>query len=174
MHLDIGLPLLSELDQLRRTFWQNHKLQNSFHNQDKTLESPQQVHCLQPQKQSTDRTEVLNASNHTELNQLTQSQDRNSSPDKPSDRQNHEVRSENNHQSEDSEDKRQTCCTSTDTHSDKNGSETNENNNPSAQPKCQREPSRPLQVNNSLRSQSSIPRTCRASWDKASEDSSFL
>uniref|UniRef100_A0A673BWH7 LIM domain kinase 1 n=1 Tax=Sphaeramia orbicularis TaxID=375764 RepID=A0A673BWH7_9TELE len=34
MHLDIGLPLLSELEQLRRTFWQNHNHQNHTNNKD--------------------------------------------------------------------------------------------------------------------------------------------
>uniref|UniRef100_A0A665TSF3 LIM domain kinase 1 n=1 Tax=Echeneis naucrates TaxID=173247 RepID=A0A665TSF3_ECHNA len=33
MHLDIGLPLLSELDQLRRDFWQNHNDQTPSDNQ---------------------------------------------------------------------------------------------------------------------------------------------
>uniref|UniRef100_A0A8D3EDW4 non-specific serine/threonine protein kinase n=1 Tax=Scophthalmus maximus TaxID=52904 RepID=A0A8D3EDW4_SCOMX len=32
MHLDIGLPLLSEVEQLRRAFWQNHSHQNNSHN----------------------------------------------------------------------------------------------------------------------------------------------
>lgn len=34
MHLDIGLPLVSELDRLHKTFWQNHssmRLGNGLH-----------------------------------------------------------------------------------------------------------------------------------------------
>uniref|UniRef100_A0A672GLV6 non-specific serine/threonine protein kinase n=1 Tax=Salarias fasciatus TaxID=181472 RepID=A0A672GLV6_SALFA len=34
MHLDIGLPQLSELEQLCRTFWQNHNHENLTHNRD--------------------------------------------------------------------------------------------------------------------------------------------
>uniref|UniRef100_A0A672GLG3 non-specific serine/threonine protein kinase n=1 Tax=Salarias fasciatus TaxID=181472 RepID=A0A672GLG3_SALFA len=43
MHLDIGLPQLSELEQLCRTFWQNHNHENLTHNRD---ESPNESdHC---------------------------------------------------------------------------------------------------------------------------------
>ncbi|XP_029304707.1 LIM domain kinase 1-like isoform X2 [Cottoperca gobio] len=43
MHLDIGLPLLSELEQLRRDFWQNPNHQNCSYNQDKPPDSHEQT-----------------------------------------------------------------------------------------------------------------------------------
>uniref|UniRef100_A0A665TSJ1 non-specific serine/threonine protein kinase n=1 Tax=Echeneis naucrates TaxID=173247 RepID=A0A665TSJ1_ECHNA len=60
MHLDIGLPLLSELDQLRRDFWQNHNDQTPSDNQHNTMNSHELSHCSQPQGQSPDHTEPPN------------------------------------------------------------------------------------------------------------------
>ncbi|TWW75066.1 LIM domain kinase 1 [Takifugu flavidus] len=49
MHLDIGLSLLSELEQLRKNFWGNHQDHN--HNQEEPLGSQEQAH---PQRRSPD------------------------------------------------------------------------------------------------------------------------
>lgn len=176
MHLDIGLPLLSELEQLRRAFWQNHNRHNHFHNQDKTLDSREQTQCSQPHRQSPDpRRHSDNANNHIEPNHLTQIQDQNSTPASHSEGQqlthdNHDMRTEDDHLSEEcndhhSRDKCQTCCRSASTDLGKNGSETYEHNNPSGQPKTQQEAS---QWSNRPR------RTCRVLWDRTTEDSSFL
>ncbi|XP_024921573.1 LIM domain kinase 1 isoform X2 [Cynoglossus semilaevis] len=51
MHLDIGLPLLSELEQLRQTFWESQH--SHFHGRDNALESNQLTDCSQPRGQST-------------------------------------------------------------------------------------------------------------------------
>lgn len=181
MHLNIGLPLLSELEQLRRAFWLNHNHQNHSHNQDKTLDSQEQT----AQKQSSDTERHLdNANNHTEPNHLTQSQNQNSTPDSHSDREqsmcdNHDTRTERDHSclstecKDCSQNKSQTCCRSMSTDSGENGSY--EHKNPSRQSKAQDEPSPPLQVNNSLIDQINRPRrTSRVLWDRSTEDSSFL
>lgn len=175
MHLDIGLPLLSELEQLRRAFWQNHNCQNHFHNQDKTLDSHEQTQCSQPYRQSPDpRRRSDNANNHIEPNHLTQIQDQNSTPESHSEGQQlthdtHDTRTEYDHLSKEcndhSPDKCQTCCRSASTDLGKNRSETYEHNNPSGQPKTQQETS---QRSNRPR------RTCRVLWDRTTEDSSFL
>ncbi|XP_035521912.1 LIM domain kinase 1-like [Morone saxatilis] len=185
MHLDIGLPLLSELEQLRRAFWQNHNHQNLFHNQDKTLDSHEKTHCSQPQRQSPDpERQSGTANNHIEPNHLTQSKDQNSTPDSHSDGEqhvhdNHDMRTKhedlsgdcNNH----SQNKSQTCCRSTSPESSKSESETYEHNNPSGEPKAQHKLSQPPQVNNSLLGRSNRPRrTCKVLWDGTKEDISFL
>uniref|UniRef100_A0A672GQ92 non-specific serine/threonine protein kinase n=1 Tax=Salarias fasciatus TaxID=181472 RepID=A0A672GQ92_SALFA len=46
MHLDIGLPQLSELEQLCRTFWQNHNHENLTHNRDESPVSHEQTQYL--------------------------------------------------------------------------------------------------------------------------------
>ncbi|XP_042355747.1 LIM domain kinase 1-like [Plectropomus leopardus] len=179
MHLDIGLPLLSELEQLRRAFWQNH-------NQNKTLESHEQTHRSQPVRQSPDHERHLdNPKNQKESNHLTQSQDQNSTPESHSDREqhthdNHDMRTEHGRSCSSSDykdhaqNKSQTCCRSVKTALGENGSETYEHNNPIGQD-TQDEPSQRLQVNNSLLGRSNRPRrTCRALWDRSTEDSSFL
>uniref|UniRef100_A0A3B4Y9K6 non-specific serine/threonine protein kinase n=1 Tax=Seriola lalandi dorsalis TaxID=1841481 RepID=A0A3B4Y9K6_SERLL len=186
MHLDIGLPLLSELEQLRRAFWENHNHQNPSHNQDNTQNPHEQTHCSQPQQQSPDpKQRSDDSNNHTEPNRLTQSQDPNSTPDSHSDGQqhtcnNHDMRTEqdlsclNRECTNCSQDKSQ-CCRSSSIDSGKNGSETYEHNNLSGQEKVQHQPSQPLQVNRSLLGQSNRHRgTCRALWDRSTEESSFL
>lgn len=181
MHLDISLPLLSELEQLRRAFWQNHNHQNHSHYQDETLDSHnQQTHNS---SQSPDPKQHLeNANNYIKPNDLTQSQNQYSTPDSHSDGEQHTHDStEHGHScssrecKDHSQDKSQTFCRSTSTDSGENGSETYERNNLSGQPKAQDEPSQPLQVNNSLLGPSNRPRrTCRALWDISTEDSCFL
>ncbi|KAM7398187.1 hypothetical protein PAMA_006198 [Pampus argenteus] len=170
MHLEIGLPMLSELEQLRRTFWQNHE-----------LNSHEQTRSSQPQNQSPDPTQSSdNGNKHNEPIHLTQSQDQNSTPDSHSDREQHthdheDMRTENDHFclstdcKDHLEEKSQRCC-----RSDKDTSETYEHS-PSRQPNTQCEPSQPLQVNNSpLRRSNRIRRTGRVLWDRSTEDSSFL
>ncbi|XP_044079802.1 LIM domain kinase 1-like [Siniperca chuatsi] len=187
MHLDIGLPLLSELEQLSRAFWQNHNNQNHSHNQDKTLDSHEQTHCSQPQRQSPKpKRSPDNAKKHIEPNHLTQSQDHYSTPDSHSDGEQHthdnnDMSTEHDHSclsrecNDHSQDKSQMCCRSTSADSGKNGSETYGHNNLSGQPKAQHEPSQQLQINNSLLGRSNRPRrSCRAMWDRSTEDSSFL
>ncbi|KAM7374507.1 hypothetical protein PAMP_007160 [Pampus punctatissimus] len=103
MHLEIGLPMLSELEQLRRTFWQNHDDQKHFHNQDKPRNSHEQTHSSQAQNQSPDPTQSSdNGNKHNEPNHLTQSQDQNSTHDSHLDEEQHthdhqEMRTENDH-----------------------------------------------------------------------------
>ncbi|KAM6910807.1 LIM domain kinase 1-like [Lycodopsis pacificus] len=159
MHLDIGLPLLSELEQQRRAFWQKHNHQNQSHNRDKTLGSHEQTHISQPQRQSSDPTRLSDdANNHMEPNHLTQSQNQNGLPESHSDEEQH------THDL--------TCYRSTSMDPGENGSETYECSNPSGQPKAEDEPLQPRQVNVSLLGRSN--RTCRVLWDGSTEDSSFL
>ncbi len=177
MHLDIGLPLLSELDQLRRAFWQNHNHHNHARNQDQDPDSHEQTHRSHPQRQSPDpKRRSDNENNHTETNHFTQSQDQNSKPDKEQHaHDNPDMRTESSCLSREcndhSQDKEQTCCRSTSTDSVKNGSETYEHDDPSGQAKAQHEASQP----HSLLGPSNSPRAMRrVLWDRSTEDSSFL
>ncbi|XP_068572194.1 LIM domain kinase 1-like [Cebidichthys violaceus] len=162
MHLDIGLPLLSELEQHRRAFWQNHNHQNHSHNQDKTLDSHEQTHISQPQRQSSDPTRHSDdANNHIKPNHLTHIQNKNGLPESHSDEEQHTHGL--------------TCYRSTSMDPGENGSETYECSNPSGQPKAEDEPLQTLQVNNSLLGHyNRTRRTCRVLWDRSTEDSSFL
>ncbi|XP_010737786.3 LIM domain kinase 1 [Larimichthys crocea] len=184
MHLDMGLPLLSELDQLRRAFWENHIQKNFFHEQDKMLVPPEQIHCSQPQRQSPSPKRCSDdAKKHAELNNITQSQDQTSTLESHSDRQqhkhnNHGMRTVYKHMSgecnDHSQDKRQTGVRSTSTDR-KNESETNEHSNSVGQLISQYELSQPLQVNSPLLGRSNRPRRiCRVLWERTTEDSSFL
>nr|XP_020473727.1 LIM domain kinase 1-like [Monopterus albus] len=74
MHLNIGLPLLSESEQLCRAFWNSHDQQNHAHHQDKTIISHEQTQCSSPQRQSPSHKQCSdNANNHTKLNHHSQS-----------------------------------------------------------------------------------------------------
>lgn len=174
MHLEIGLPLLSELEQLRRAFWQNQERQNHFHTEDNSLDSQEQTHCSEPQRHRADTKQRSDSdNNHVEPHHLTKSRDQNSKPDC------HDMRTERDHLSKEcndhSKDKSRTICRSESADSDKNGSETYEHNNPSGQPQTQQEVSQPLQVNDSLVGRPNrIRRTCRVLWDSNTENSSFL
>ncbi|XP_068456472.1 LIM domain kinase 1-like isoform X2 [Clinocottus analis] len=164
MHLDIGLPLLSELEQHRRAFWLNHSHQNNSGNQDKTLDT-EQTPRSQPQRQSSDPMQhPENTNHHIEPKPLTQSQNQNSIPESHSDGEQHIHGL--------------TCYRSTSTDHGENGSETYECNNasgPKSKPKAEDEPLQPLKVNNSLLGRSNRQRrTCRVLWEKSTEDSSFL
>lgn len=182
MHLDIGLPLLSELEQLHKVFWQNH--QNHSHSQDKTLNSHEQTHSSQPQRQSPDPTQSSdNGNHHEEPNHLTKSEDQNSTPDLDREQHthdHHDMRTEHDHScldkdcKDNSKEKNQSCCRSSSRNSDEDRSEPYEHGL-SGQPNAQLEPTQSLQVNNSLLGQSNRPRgTCRVLWDRSTEDSSFL
>ncbi|XP_053187283.1 LIM domain kinase 1-like [Scomber japonicus] len=184
MHLDIGLPMLSELEQLHRDFWQNHNHQSHFHNQDETLNSHQQTHSSKLHRESPDATQSSdNGNNHKEPNQLTQSEDQNSTPSSHYDGEqhmhdHHDTRTENGNSclSKDCKDhsqkERQRCYRSTSRNLGKERSETYEHNL-SGQPTPQHEPSQPLQVNNSLLDWCNTPRKT-VLWENSTEDSSFL
>lgn len=180
MHLDIGLPLLSELDQLSRTFWHTHKHQKQSLNQIMTLSSHEQKHSPKPQspvpKQSDD------ANNHQKPNHLTQTQDKISTSETRLDGEQlthdpHEMRimPDPSYMSQDhAPDNSQRSCKSTYKDSGKDRSETYELNL-AGQPIPQHEPLQPLQVDNSLPSPSNKPkRICSVLWNRTTEDSSFL
>lgn len=154
MHLDIGLSLLSELEQLRKNFWGNH--QKHIHNQDKPLGSQEQA---QPQRRSPDRRQHSgDASKDKGPNHLSQIQDQYHTPKSllgqqlPQD--NHVIRPDNNHT--DKECKNTTCCRSDKT-------EPNQHKKQSHQPQEQ-----------TLHSPSNGRRTGSALWDRSTEDSSLL
>lgn len=177
MHLDIGLPLLSELEQLHRAFWQNHNNQNHPHDQDKTLDSHEQTQQLEQQRQRPDHRQT--SDNCTEPQKLIQILNQNA--ESHSERQqcahNHNTRTEHNHLNEEcsnhSPDQKQTSCRFVST--DKNGSEAYEHNNCSDQPKTQQQASQLLQVNDTLLGRCNRPRrTCKVLWDRTTEESSIL
>lgn len=153
MHLDIGLPLLSELEQLCQAFWQNHNQQNHSHNQDKAITSHEQ-------RESPDHAQHLdNANNHIEPNHSFNSrrQNQNSEPDsylvgQQHTHDNHEMRTGQDHFSLSKE------CKSL-----------SQNNNSG------QESSQPLQVNNSVLGQCNKPgKISKAQWNSITDDSSFL
>lgn len=154
MHLDIGLSLLSELEQLRKNFWGNH--QNHIHNQG---EPPGPQEQTQPQRRSPDhRQHSFDANKDKQPNHLSQIQDQNQMPKSllgqqlPQD--NYVLGSDNNHT--DKECKNTTCCRSDKT-------EPNQHEKQSHQPQEQ-----------TLHRLSNGRRTCSALWDRSTEDSSLL
>lgn len=172
MHMDISLPLLSELEQLRRAFWQRH---NHFHNQEKTLDSHEQIQCSQPHGQNPKPQRYSdNAINYIQPKNVTQIHGQSSTLKSHLDGQqhahdHHDTRTEISHLSKEcidhAHDKSQMCSRSTKTELGKNGSETYEQDSPSGQPKTLQEDSQ----------QSSRPgRICRVLWNRSTEDSSFL
>ncbi|XP_041657026.1 LIM domain kinase 1-like isoform X2 [Cheilinus undulatus] len=183
MHLDIGLPLPSEFEQLRRVFWNNQNHQNHSPNQDMTLDSPKQTYSSK-QGQSPDTKKCTdNVINHNTFNHQAHNQDLSSTPEnhivnEKHTQDNHDIRTEHNQLCSrrdcDSKDKTQFCkCTNTD--SSENGFKTNKHSNPSGQLNAKNESSKPLQVNKSLLDQSNRPRRiCRVQWDSSTEDNSFL
>ncbi|KAM9333085.1 LIM domain kinase 1-like isoform 2-T5 [Pholidichthys leucotaenia] len=152
MNLDIGLPLLSELDQLCQAFWLDKNHQNQPHNQEKITPSCEQIHhCLQEQRKSPSWKECEddNTNDHMEPNLINQSKDQNCTSEG---NLNVKIRTQT-----------------------KNGCESCEHNDPTGQPEAQHETSQPLQVKDSLLVQTNrLIKTCRASWDTPTEDSSFL
>lgn len=171
MHLDIGLPLLSELEQLCRTFWQNNNHQNPTHNQDKTPVSDDQTQCSQSQKdispQCSDST-----THNTERDQLTHGDNHNSTPAEHSngEQDTHDNRAERTG-SQSQSCGRATCTTDV----CKNGSETCEDNSPTRKQKVKAESSPTLRVKNLLLGRSNRPRKIsRAMWNGSVEDASIL
>lgn len=158
MHLDIGLCLLSELEQLRKNFWQNH--QAHVHTQDKPPGSQEQA---QPQRRSSDhRQHSTNTNNHKGPNSLSQIKDQYHTPESQSGQQHprdsHGMRSENNHMDEECQN--ETCCQS-------------DKNEPNQQEKNSHQPQEDMAQ--ALCSPSNgVRRTCSALWDRSTEDSSLL
>ncbi|XP_062414157.1 LIM domain kinase 1-like isoform X2 [Pungitius pungitius] len=146
MHLNIGLPLLSELEQQSRVFWHNHNHQRPCHNQDDTLDGQERTRRSEPRRQSCGPIQHSDdANNHTEL------QTKKSIP---------ESHSEGEPPTRDLTGYR---------------SETNERADPSGKKKAEDEPFQPPQVNLTLLGRTNRPRrTCRVLWDTSTEDSSFL
>lgn len=118
MHMDIGLHLLSELDQLCKTFWQNRSNQNLIHNKD----GPRP----QVEKENNSQNGVQG---HFE--KLNSRQDA--------------TTTECSHPREEctglSLDQCQNCCSSAGIES---GTETHENNSTSGQPQTQKDVSEPV------------------------------
>ncbi|XP_078477675.1 LIM domain kinase 1-like, partial [Lampetra planeri] len=169
MNLDICLPLLSELEQLRRNFWQNYNHQNHSQNQKRALDSNEQNHFPQLQGSSPRKSSDI-ASNYRRPHHLSQSQDQNSSSESHLDRDRPDTSHLSQECKERAQDNSQKCCRST----GKDRCESNEPNS-TEQPVPQHEPLQPLQVNNSLSSPSSRQRRrCRVPWNRTTEDSSFL
>lgn len=175
MNLDICLPLLSELEQLRRNFWQNYNHQNHSQHQKRTLDSDEQNHFPQLQGGSSRKSSDI-ANNCRRPHRLPQSHDQNSSCESDLDRDQPDTRivPEPSHLSQECKDRAQDnshkCCRST-------GKDKCESSDPNSteQPVPQHEPLHPLQVNNSLSSPSNrLRRMCRVPWNRTTEDSSFL
>ncbi|XP_074528465.1 LIM domain kinase 1-like [Halichoeres trimaculatus] len=186
MNLDIGLPLLSEYEQLRRAFWNNQNHQHHHHNLDMTLDSHGQTHSSRSQKASTD-TKLCSddVSNHRENYHLTQRLDSSSTSNSHVDKDkhtqdSHDRKTESNKSTsgkkyESCSQEKRLFCKFTSKDSSKNGFETSKHSSPSGQLKSKNEPSKPLQVNNSPLDRSDGPRRlCRVQWDSSTEDNSFL
>ncbi|XP_029029898.1 LIM domain kinase 1-like [Betta splendens] len=177
MHLDIGLPLLSEIEQLCRDFWTNYNNQSRSDKQDNT--SLNLTTCLQQEGERLDHKQYCdNTGNHKEPNHLSLSQDQNSAPDRYLDGQQHthcDIESEQNHSNLSEEFKNHSqdkslYSRSTNADFSKNGSGTYEHNI-----SLGHEPSQPLQVNTMVLGQCNRPRsTSRAQWNKSPDDGSVL
>ncbi|XP_029957623.1 LIM domain kinase 1-like [Salarias fasciatus] len=170
MHLDIGLPQLSELEQLCRTFWQNHNHENLTHNRDESPVSHEQTQCSQPQRHSPEQCSD-SATNHTEHNQLPQSEHQDSDQAKHSNGKQHEHDDCDEWTGTNS----QSCCRSTGTTDVcKNGSETSKQNSLTRQPKVKEQSSPTLRVKNLSLSRSNKPKNIsRAMWNGSVEDASI-
>ncbi|KAM8899266.1 LIM domain kinase 1-like isoform 2-T4 [Spinachia spinachia] len=156
MHLNIGLPLLSELEQQTRVFWQNHNHQRPCHNQDKSLDGQEGTLRSQLRREGSGPTQYRDRGNNH-----TQPQTKNSIP--------------GTHSETEPPARDLTCYRLASTDPGKHGSETDERADPSVQPKAEDDPLQPLQVNLTLLGHSNRPRrTCRVLWDTSTEDSSFL
>lgn len=164
MHLDIGLPLLSELEQLLRAFWQSHNPQIHFDKPDRSLGSHEST---KSQRQGPDRGHSDNSKMQAGPNHLTQKQDQNritesSLKGQQHERDNQDTRTETNHLRTD---QNQTCCRSVSTDSGTNWSCVHNN--------CSGLPQQ--EVSQTQFGHSSRPRrTCKVLWDSTTENSSFL
>lgn len=155
MHLDIGLSLLSELEQLRKNFWGHHQDHN--HNQEEPPGSQEQA---PPQGRSPDDGQHSGKANKDKGPNHLQDhlQDQYHTPESHLGQQHpkdsHVMRSDKNHV-----DKNPTCCRSDKT-------EPNQDNKQSHQPQ--------EDVAQILHRPSNGLRTCSALWDRSTEDSSLL
>ncbi|XP_037543847.1 LIM domain kinase 1 [Nematolebias whitei] len=169
MHLDINLPLLSELEQLSRAFWKNHN-QNHTHNQDKAA-VPHEQSCSEPDEQSPSPKVCLdNANSHTESNHENHGQNSTSKSDL-----NSEQHTDENHYTvkSGSQDTNKSCCKSISVDIDNSEWETHKDCDLAAQPDSQHKPLQPLQVKNPLLSKSSKSiKTSQVLWDRSTEESS--
>lgn len=164
MHLDINLPLLSELEHLCRAFWKNYN-QNHSHNQDKAA-VPHEQRCSEPNGQSpSPKVCSDNADSHTESNQ---SHGQNSLP--KSDLNSEQLTDENHYTVKTgSQGTNQFCCKSVSVDIDNSEWETHKDCDLAAQHK----PLQPLQVKSPLLSKSSISnKTSKVPWDRSTEESS--
>uniref|UniRef100_A0A1A8HUD7 LIM domain kinase 1 n=1 Tax=Nothobranchius kuhntae TaxID=321403 RepID=A0A1A8HUD7_NOTKU len=151
MHLDISLPLLSELEHVSRAFWENHT-PKSTHNQDTPIVSHKQKSSA-PELQSHSQNSI----NRKDLNGLQQVCDNG-----------HDMKTG-------SQDTCQSCCRSTSTDLSMSDCETHEDSKLTGQPTSQHEPLQPQQVRTPLHDNSSrSKRTSKVLWDRSTEDSSFL
>ncbi|XP_017276744.1 LIM domain kinase 1 [Kryptolebias marmoratus] len=161
MHLDINLPLLSELEQVCRAFWKNHN-QNHTHDQDKVLVSHEQK-CPEPDRQSPS-PEVCsdNAKSRTESDRLHPSHDQNSTFTSDLNEEQHE-----NHRTgkTGSQDTNKSCCRSVSVDMGTGEWEIHKDCDFAARPNSQHEPLQPLL------SRSTSTRTCQVLWDRSTEDS---
>ncbi|KAF6715757.1 LIM domain kinase 1 [Oryzias melastigma] len=165
MHLNIGLPLLSELEQLCRAFWKNYDQQCLTPNQDETKH---QKLCSQTDKQTNSAKHCTeNPNNHTESYHSTPSPNPNT------------LESHLNGNLERRRDLNNVRTGSKDTNllflkiTDKNESDTCETmSNSTGKPESQPDSSEAQQVKgHALVGRSSRPRrVCRVLWDKPPED----
>ncbi|XP_056140788.1 LIM domain kinase 1-like [Lampris incognitus] len=168
MHLDIGLPLLTELEQHRRAFWQNH----SSHNQ--TL-SPGNNHSPQTQRRSLDShgySDII--SNHLQPDHLTnssQNSTHHSHTDTTQNKPNHrDTGSNHSHSCFNEEHVNRSQLNKNDI-----SKRQYEHNNHSEYLNPQHEPSQQQEGHRPPAGQSHRPRRiCRVVWDRTTEDSSFL
>lgn len=192
MHLNIGLPLLSELEQLRSSFWKKYIHQNHCISQDNSTNSPKQTECVQQSNSTIKSTGSMlcvdNENNQIEPH-LTQNQDKNGSPDSHSDEDllvldHYQKQSESERSCQKKDCKKhfmshgcsQKICRSISKDANKDTCvNCGCNNNTTGQKKLQHEPSEPLHENNSLQGQTNkLQRTCSVSWDTSKEDNSYL
>nr|XP_057943588.1 LIM domain kinase 1-like isoform X1 [Doryrhamphus excisus]XP_057943589.1 LIM domain kinase 1-like isoform X1 [Doryrhamphus excisus] len=162
MHIDIGLPLLSELGQLCRTFWKNQ-------NQNTVLDCHSQNQSPPPERSGPIHTSPSNANNHTEIHCLPQNQEQTSTPPDQAD-------SGHTHLSkayqEEKANTRQMCCLSANSLSVSDTSE-NDGHDPSGQ--NQLKPLQPPKTDSTSPGLSSkTGRVCKALWNTTTENDSSL
>ncbi|KAF7669085.1 hypothetical protein LDENG_00252060 [Lucifuga dentata] len=178
MHLDIGLPLLSELEQHHKAFWQNHNHHLQSHSHNRILsehDSPQlQRHSIHS-KQSLDTTNNHLKPNH--LISLSQSEDQKTAIQAASTTiitTETQGRSMNtpvlkSEHKDNSEDMSHGCSQSC--HKSMSRDPNKDRTDSSGCPNGHNEP----QVDSLLPGQPNRPRrTSRVVWDRSTEDSSFL
>ncbi|CAN9501110.1 unnamed protein product [Ophioblennius macclurei] len=154
MHLDIGLPLLSELEQICRTFWQNNNRENHASSQEETPVCHGQSQSSEPQRLSPQQCSD-STSNRTEPDQPPHSEDQHSNPVKQSNGKQH-------------------ACDEWTSGVCESGSETSEQNSPARQRKLKGESSPTMKVKNLLVRSSRPKNLSRAMWNGSVEDASVL